>query len=59
MSDEQAVRIASLDSELRDRISENRELRREAGRALRIIERGDTDSAMTLLRRLSLSTAEK
>ncbi|MGW2116034.1 hypothetical protein [Streptomyces zhihengii] len=59
MSDESMLKIRSLESELRDRISENRELRQEAGRALRLIERGNIDSAITLLRRLSLSVTEK
>lgn len=53
------LKIRSLESELRDRISENRELRREAGRALRFIERGNVNSAITLLRHLSLSVTEK
>ncbi|GGX40860.1 hypothetical protein [Streptomyces noursei] len=47
MSDEQALKIASLDAELRDRINENREVRRGAGRALRFIEAGDIESAKT------------
>lgn len=59
MEDEHARKVASLNAELRDRIIENHELRREAARALRFIERGDLDSATTLLRRLSLSVAEK
>lgn len=56
MEDEQSRKIASLDAELRDRISESRELRSEIGRTLRLIERGDIDSATTLLRFLSRTT---
>ncbi len=59
MEDEHTRKVASLNAELRDRAAENRELRREAARAVRFIECGDIESATTLLRRLSLSAAEK
>lgn len=54
---EHELKVASLMSELSDRAAENRELRREIGRALRMIERGDVESAKTLLRRLSHDTS--
>ncbi|MER7911508.1 hypothetical protein [Streptomyces sp. NPDC096068] len=59
VSVESLLKIRSLESELRDRISGSRELRQEASRALRFIERGNVDSAITLLRRLPLSVTEK
>lgn len=53
---EHDLKTASLTSELHDRIAENRQLRQELDRALRLIERGDMESATTLLRRLAGGT---
>ncbi|MGW7786034.1 hypothetical protein [Streptomyces tricolor] len=55
---EQDHRIASLKASLADRASENRELRREIARALRLVEAGRLDAATSLLRFLSLSTTD-
>lgn len=50
---EQDQKIASLTAELRDRATENRQLRREVRRALELIEAGRVDTAATLLRHLA------
>jgi hypothetical protein len=50
---EQEQKLASLAAELRDRAAENRELRREIGRAVRLLEAGRVDTATTLLRHLA------
>ncbi|MEV5283390.1 hypothetical protein ACFYMW_35675 [Streptomyces sp. NPDC006692] len=44
---------------LRDRMNENRELRRDAARALELIERGDIEQAKSLLRRISRTGTEQ
>jgi hypothetical protein len=45
--------VASLRAELRDRVTENRQLRQEIHRALRLLEAGRVDTAATLLRHLT------
>ncbi|MDG9687840.1 hypothetical protein QC334_34795 [Streptomyces sp. DH18] len=47
------------DAALQDRADENRQLRREAARALDLIERGDVEQAKSLLRRISRSVTEQ
>ncbi|MET7795623.1 hypothetical protein [Streptomyces decoyicus] len=59
MSSDHSLKIASLNAELRDRASENRELRREIARALRLVEAGNIDSATALLRFLSRATTDR
>ncbi|MEU0589976.1 hypothetical protein [Streptomyces ardesiacus] len=56
---EQEARIASLEAATSDLRGELRETREEIRRALRFIENGDTSSAQSLLRRLSLSVDEE
>ncbi|MFF8618289.1 hypothetical protein [Streptomyces sp. NPDC015350] len=47
------------DGILQDRADENRQLRREAARALELIERGDVEQAKTLLRRISCNATQQ
>lgn len=47
------------DAILQDRANENRQLRREAARALELIERGDVEQAKSLLRRISRNVAKQ
>jgi hypothetical protein len=56
MQNQQDLKTASLEAELQDRSAENCELRRDIGRALQLLEKGDTSSATTLLRRLVRTT---
>ncbi|MGX1632692.1 hypothetical protein ACWGUL_01340 [Streptomyces albidoflavus] len=44
---------------LKDRADENRELRRDAARAVELIERGDIEQAKSLLRSVSRHVAEQ
>ncbi|MFF9309923.1 hypothetical protein ACF1BS_03340 [Streptomyces sp. NPDC014748] len=48
--------IASLTAALQDRAAENRQLRQDISRAAELIDRGDTDQARSLLRRLAHTT---
>ncbi|MFI7890893.1 hypothetical protein ACIFUY_06470 [Streptomyces sp. CACIS-1.16CA] len=52
----EAETTASTRAALSDRAAENRELRRDAGRAADLIEKGETAQALSLLRRLARST---
>ncbi|MES9522446.1 hypothetical protein [Streptomyces capoamus] len=56
---EQEQQTASLRASLADRAAENRELRREIARAVRLIEAGRMDAATSLLRFLSLSATDQ
>lgn len=54
-----ASKIRSLEAELRDRATENRELQRQIGQALHLLESGRTEQAVALLRLSSRRETER